>query len=189
MTHLPVQWKPPAKEYFHVSEAEAAAIWTACLKPQHRLFTKVLWFTGLRINEVLAIQYKNVMNGPDGYCLVITRLKKGEHTHAERLPVSPELGQALRDFAIASKLQPTDKLFQGHENTFRYQLRMAAKRAGLENWRNIHPHAFRHGFVYHKVRQGVHPLVLTKLIGHSNLGTTQIYYQPQESDLREAMER
>jgi site-specific recombinase XerD len=82
-----------------------------------------------------------------------------------------------------------DKLFPGHENTYRYELRMAAKRAGLENWHNIHPHTFRHGFVYYKVSQGVHPLVLTKLIGHSNLGTTQIYYQPQESDLREAMER
>jgi integrase len=116
MTYLPVQWKPPAKEYFHVSEAEATAIWTACLKPQYRLFTKVLWFTGLRINETLAIQYKNVMNGPDGYCLVVTRLKKGEHTHPERLPVSAELGQALKDFSIASKLQATDKLFPGHEN-------------------------------------------------------------------------
>jgi len=105
MTYLPVQWKPPVKEYFHVSEAEATAIWMACLKPQYRLFTKMLWFTGLRINEVLAIRFKNVLCGPDGYCLVVTRLKKGQHTHPERLPVSAELGQALRDFAIASKLR------------------------------------------------------------------------------------
>jgi integrase len=188
MSYIPTIWKPPPKEYPHVSEAEAKAIWTACLKPEYRLFTKVLWFTGLRINEVLAIQCKNVMNGPDGYCLVVTRLKKGENTHPERLPISRELGEALRDFAIASKLQQSNRVFTGHENTYRYELRQAAKRAGLENWRNIHPHLFRHGFVYHKVSQGVHPLVLTRLVGHSNLGTTQIYYQPQEQDLRKAME-
>ena len=122
MTYLPVPWKPLAKEYFHVSEAEATAIWTACLKPQYRLFTKMLWFTGLRINEVLAIRFKNVLCGPDGYCLVVTRLKKGKRTHPERLPVSAELGQALKDFSIASKLQSVDKLFPGHENTYRYEL-------------------------------------------------------------------
>jgi integrase len=161
----------------------------ACKRPQFRNFIKTAWYTGLRINEILALKAKDVIEGIDGFSLNITRLKKGKNTHNERLPLPREFGQLLHDYTIAARLEPTDKVFPGHQNTYRYQLRMAAKRAGLNNWQSIHPHCFRHGFVYAKVKAGVHPLVLTKLVGHSNLGTTQIYYQPQESDLREAMER
>jgi len=181
-------WKPQTKVFSHFSDMEAAAIIDKANGPKYRFFFMTLRGTGLRIGEVLAIKVKDLIDGMDGYTLIITREKKGEHTKSERLPIAQELGRTLKDYYQAAKLQPNDLLFAGHGNSYRYALRMAAKAAGLQDWQHAHPHQFRHSFVYGKVAQGVHPLILTKLVGHSSLAVTQQYYQPQESDLRKAME-
>jgi integrase/recombinase XerC len=182
-------WKPKPKVYEHVSQSEALSIIDKCSGgPKYRNCFKALWYTGLRINEVLAIRVKDVIDSMDGPILIITREKKGDNTHTERLPIPAELGRTLKDYYQAARLQPNDKLFPGHDNSYRYQLRQAAKDAGIDYWQHIHPHMFRHGFIYYQVSKGTHPLVLTQLVGHSSLAVTQGYYQPQESDLRKAME-
>ena len=181
-------WKPQTKVFSHFSDTEAAAIIDKADGPKYRYFFMTLLGTGLRIGEVLHIRVKELIDGMDGFTLIITREKKGEHIHSERLPIAQELGRTLKDYCDAAKLQPNDYIFPGHSNSYRYALRMAAKAAGLQDWQHAHPHQFRHSFVYSKVSQGVHPLVLTRLVGHSSLQVTQQYYQPQESDLRKAME-
>lgn len=181
-------WKPQTKVFSHFNDMEAAAIIEKADGPKYRYFFMTLLGTGLRIGEVLHIRVKDLIDGMDGFTLIITREKKGEHTKSERLPIAAELGRTLKDYSLAARLQPNDLLFPGHSNSFRYALRMAAKAAGLQDWQHVHPHQFRHSFTYSKVAQGVHPLVLTKLLGHSSLAVTQVYYQPSESDLRKAME-
>lgn len=186
MTYLPAI--RPGIEHPHVTENEAGLIITAARNPRIRLFIETIWLTGLRINEVLALKAKNLQLSPDGYVLVVVRLKKRTQKQ-ERLPIAESFGQRLRDYVIAAKIQHGDPIFPGHENAYRYQVRQCAKRAGLPNWQTIHPHSFRHGFVYQAVRDGIHPLVLTKLVGHSSLNITLGYYTPTEADLRQAMER
>jgi integrase len=188
MSYLPTIWKPQQKVFSHFSQAEAAAIIDKASGPKFRYFFMTLNGTGLRIGEVLAIKVKDVIDQLDGYSLVITREKKGKNTKTERLPIATALGRTLKDYAKTARLQPNDLLFSGHGNSYRYQLKMAAKAAGLEDWQHTHCHQFRHSFIYKKVSEGTHPLILTALVGHSSLQVTQAYYMPQESDLRKAME-
>ncbi|MBA7572046.1 Tyrosine recombinase XerC [subsurface metagenome] len=187
MTYLPALPGPKIKEYSHVTGVEAQLIWAEAKSPRVRCFIKVLWFTGLRISEVLRLAAKDLRRNGLDYSLNIIRSKKAK-AMPELLPIPRELGQALDDYIQTADLKPSAKLFPGHENTYRYQVRLCAKRAGLENWQKIHPHSFRHGFVYDKAQKGVHPYVLSKLIGHSSLGITLQYYQPTEADLRQAIE-
>ena len=187
MTYLPALSGQTIKEYPHVTENEAQEIWLEARTPRVRCFIKTLWFTGLRISEVLRLQAKDVRRTGLDYSLYITRSKKAKAT-PELLPVPRELGQALDDYIQAADLKPSAKLFPGHENAYRYQVRECARRAGIENWQQVHPHSFRHGFVYDKAQKGVHPYVLSKLTGHSSLGITLQYYQPTEADLRQAIE-
>ena len=42
---------------------------------------------------------------------------------------------------------------------------------------------------HQKVLEKVHPMVLSKLVGHSSLNTTMQYYQPTREDLRKATEK
>jgi integrase/recombinase XerC len=181
-------WKPQAKVFSHFSDAEAAAIIDKADGPKYRYFFMTLLGTGLRIGEVLHIRVKDLIDGMDGFTLIITREKKGAGVKPERLPIAQELGKRLKDYCHAAKLQPNDLIFDGHPNSYRYALRMAAKAAGLSDWQHVHPHQFRHSFIYSKVSQGIHPLILTRLVGHSSLQVTQQYYAPTENDLRKAME-
>lgn len=188
MTYLPALAGTQIKEYPHVTEREAQLIWTEAKQPRIRCFVKTLWFTGLRISEVLRLQAKDVRRIGIDWSLNITRSKKRK-AQPELLPVPRELGQALDDYIQGADMKPSALLFPGHENSYRYEVRICAKRAGIENWQKIHPHSFRHGFVYDKAGKGIHPYVLSKMCGHSSLGITLQYYQPSERDMREAMER
>ena len=193
-SYLPI---PATKEFPRISEVQAQAIWLEAKQPHVRLFFKVLWFTGLRINEVLVLKTSNLR--PSGYewNLLVQRLKKWEigrdgkrrRQQAKEMPIARHLAAELHDYITNAKLKLSDKLFPGHENTYRYQLKQCARRAGIENWQEMHPHLFRHGFAYHRVRQRVHPFVLRNLLGHEMLSTTMGYYTPTEEDLREAVER
>jgi len=172
----------------HVTEAEAEMIWSAAKTARTRLFIKALWYTGLRISEVLKLRARDLVFVGMDYNLSVTRAKKKKAKN-EELPLPKNFGSELYNYIRDNKLDPANKLFPGHENAYRYQVRECAKRARLNNWQTIHPHMFRHGFVYHKAQQGIHPYVVSKLCGHSSLGITMAYYQPSQSDLREAMEK
>lgn len=187
MIYLPALPGTQIKEYPHVSEVEAQLIWTEAKKPRVRCFVKVLWFTGLRISEVLRLTARDVRRTGLHYSLNIIRSKKRK-AQPELLPIPRELGQALDDYIQVVDLKPSAYLFPGHENSYRYEVRICAKRAGIENWQKIHPHSFRHGRVYDLASKGTHPYTLSKLMGHSSLGITLQYYQPTEADLRAAIE-
>lgn len=174
------------KDYPHVTEAEAEAIWLEA-RTRVRVFVKVLWFTGLRLNEVLKLKARDLSREGLDFSLTVTRSKKRK-PKPEQLPIPRQLGLDLDDYIEAADIKPSAKLFPGHENSYRYQLKQCARRAGLPNWPEIHPHSFRHGFIYHKASQGVHPFLLSWLSGHSSPQVTFGYYRPSLDDMRRAME-
>ena len=174
------------KEHPHISREQAELIWSAAKSLESMCFIKSLWFTGLRIAEVLKWDVRDFRQYDGNFTVNIVRLKK--RTKAiETLPLPYGLGDALNTYIVSAKLKPSDKFFPHHENTYRYELKAAAKKAGLENWQKIHPHLFRHGFVYDKVKKGLNPFLVSKLVGHQNLGITLTYYQPTAEDVRQAM--
>jgi integrase len=188
MTYLPALPGTTIRTYPHVDEAEAQLIWTEAKSPRVRCFVKCLWFTGLRISEVLRLQAKDLGRVGLNYDLAVVRSKKHK-AELERLPIPRELGQSLDDYIQSADLKPSARLFPGHDNSYRYQIRLCAKRSGIREWAKIHPHSFRHGRVYDLAQKGTHPYVLSKLMGHSSLGITLAYYQPTEADLRAAIEK
>lgn len=54
--------------------------------------------------------------------------------------------------------------------------------------RNIHPHVLRHTFATRLMRV-TETRVVQKLLGHKNLGSTQIYTHPNSQDLSEAISK
>ena len=54
--------------------------------------------------------------------------------------------------------------------------------------REISPHQFRHGRAYHLVAKGVHPLLVSRALGHASLSSALSYYHPTEDDLRKALD-
>ena len=67
-----------------------------------------------------------------------------------------------------------------------YTIRKIGKRAGVEN---VHPHRFRRTGATMALRSGMPLITVSKLLGHENIGTTQIYLDISDKELADAHER
>ena len=70
----------------------------------------------------------------------------------------------------------------------RYWLVEACERAGIAR-RKAFPHALRHSFATHLLRQGVDLMSIKELMRHSSLSTTEIYLHLDPERLRYAVDR
>jgi integrase/recombinase XerD len=50
----------------------------------------------------------------------------------------------------------------------------------------LHPHLFRHTFASNAVNAGMDVLVIQKLLGHEDVGTTQIYAELNQENVKQA---
>ena len=65
-------------------------------------------------------------------------------------------------------------------------IRRIGKRAGVEN---AHPHRFRRTGATMALRNGMPLITVSKLLGHENIGTTQIYLDISDKELEQAHEK
>lgn len=66
-----------------------------------------------------------------------------------------------------------------------FMVKRYAERAGID--KDITPHTLRHTFATDFIRQGQNVMKLKKILGHSDITTTQIYVTLANKDIEEAM--
>jgi len=151
-------------------------------------------YTGLRVGEAAALRLDDViLNERSGR--VIVRAGKGRKYR--EIPLHKEARKALAAYLAVrpeggDKQHPKDDhFFLGQRGPLRergMQMRLAAlgEAAGVE----VTPHMLRHTFATRMLREADVDLVMVStLLGHSDVTTTAIYTQPNEADLAEAVER
>ena len=142
-----------------------------------RAMLETMYASGLRVSELLALERKNV-NLKKAIIVVF-----GKGAKERRVP--------LGDFAIEYIKKYIDEvrwknpgndskyLFLNRYGTpisrqyFFKQIKKYAFEAGIET--SISPHTLRHCFATHLLENGAQLRAVQEMLGHANVGTTQIY--------------
>jgi integrase/recombinase XerD len=148
------------------------------------LLLELLYATGLRASELVSLP---VLRLTPGHIPSFTVQGKGGHERFVFL--TPSAVHALeRYMPVRLTFAPTGKsayLFPsyGHQGYItRQRLGQILKEAALSCAMDptaISPHTLRHAFASHLLHRGVDLVTLKQLLGHQDIGTTQIYTHVQ----------
>ncbi|WP_404402580.1 site-specific tyrosine recombinase XerD [Idiomarina seosinensis] len=144
-----------------------------------RAMLELLYATGLRVTELIRLQYDQVSLSQG----LVRIIGKGDK---ERLvPLGQEALDWLQRYlqhgrpALSNKQSPWIFITQRGtlltRQAFWYRIKHYAVQAGIRS--HLSPHTLRHAFATHLLNHGADLRVLQMLLGHSDLSTTQIYTQ------------
>lgn len=170
-----IDYEDTKKEFLTLDELKILCN-TPCEYPVLRKASIFSCFTGLRLGDVLALEWKDITPASDGgYCMRI-RTQKTE-TEAT-LPISDE---ALEYCGERSE----GKVFKRFERSLsQHPLRRWIKQSGIK--KNITFHCFRHTFATLQIAMGTDIFTVSKMMTHKNVSTTQIYAQLVNEKKRES---
>ncbi|MEE3002429.1 MAG: tyrosine recombinase [Planctomycetota bacterium] len=171
---------------------EAADPTSGRLWQRDRALLELMYAAGLRASEVAGL----LLAGYDERIGILRVLGKGER---ERLvPVGEPAQRAVRVYL--EELRPTLSRFDDARDAGRILLsntgrplervavwqivRRLADRAGMPD---VHPHMLRHSFATHMLTGGADLRVVQELLGHADIGTTQIYTHVDQARLRDVV--
>lgn len=148
---------------------------------------ELLYGTGMRVSELMHLRLTDV-NLNMGYLICRDGLKE------RVVPFGREARKALQDYLKNARAEllagsEPEELFVNcsgkpmSRQGFWKLLKYYASRAGIE--KDITPHTLRHTFAAHLVGNGADLKSVQEMLGHSDISTTQIYVNMQDSNLRE----
>ena len=153
-----------------------------------RAILELMYSCGLRASEVIGLRMED-LDLERGELRV-----RGKGAKERMVPIGEEAIRALEDYlTVRSRFNPrTDHLFLNFRGTplSRKGLWFLVTQIfrGAAGFR-VHPHVLRHSFATHLLDRGADLRAIQELLGHSSLGTTQIYTRVSLKRLRELYDR
>ena len=139
---------------------------------KHKLIIRLMYGCGLRVGEVVSLQKQDFLFDEG---LIHIKMAKGRKDRMVKIPQSLH-----HELIIFSELNPNDKIFfvsdRGGKlttSTIQAIVKNTSSRAKIE--KNVHPHTLMHSFATHLLENGTDIRIIQKLLGHSDIKTTQIY--------------
>ncbi len=151
----------------------------------------LLYGSGLRISEALALKVKDIPAPGRGDTLVVT----GKGNKTRMVPVLLSVLQLIADYFAICPYQraPDAPAFVGTKggrlSPRIIQLTMVSLRGVVGLPHTATPHALRHSFATHLLARGGDLRSIQELLGHASLSTTQIYTAVDVDRLLDAWRR
>ena len=147
---------------------------------KHKLILKLLYGCGLRVSEVISLK-KEDFKFDEG--LIHIKLSKGRKDRFVKIPES--IKKELENYV---SLHNSDIFFESVRSgklttaTIQKIVKNASKKAQIG--KHVHPHTLRHSFATHLLEQGTDLRIIQKLLGHSDIKTTQIYLSVSQQSIK-----
>ena len=172
---VPVVRKPRSIGVEALGKEEIAKLLSAARDLKDLAILSLLFETGLRASELLSLRVRDV-DLSRGEVVV----RSGKYGKERTVFLGP-LSRRVLEKIITGK-RSVDRIINLSYNGLYKRLKSIAKRAGVPPYK-VRPHVLRHSFATEALRSGVSLPVLQKLMGHSDIKTTQIYMHLVKEDL------
>ena len=162
-----------------LSKDEVNSMIEATLNLKHRLVLMFLYYTGIRLNEIVNLKWADVDFQRD-----VIHLKTAKGERERIIFFHDKLKSAIEYFNLKrEELIFTSNLNKEYDKrTIQLIVRNAANKAGIK--KRITPHTLRHSFATHLLEAGADIRNIQKLLGHASLQTTQIYTHVANKDIK-----
>ena len=152
-----------------------------------QVILEILYSTGLRISELLNIKINQVANIKDKLYI------NGKGNKQRLVILNKNALGLLKDWIkimVKNHKNKSSYLFENFHNTnviSRQQIYKDLKKLALKTNTDIEklsPHSIRHSFASHMLNRGADLRSIQKLLGHSDISTTEIYTQVRQNRLK-----
>lgn len=155
---------------------------------RNRAIIETLYSCGLRVSELVDLEISSIY-AAEQYVIV-----RGKGDKERLVPISEN---ALREIALYMEQRAALPIKRGEENILFlnrrghrltrvmifYIIKDLAARAGIR--KTISPHTLRHSFATHLLEGGANLRAIQQMLGHEDIGTTEIYLHVDRSRLRQ----
>ena len=148
----------------------------ALMDPEYRQTAIILIQTGLRISELFNLQWSDI-SLDEARRMCIHNTKNGRRRY---VPMTSAVHSILTERKSYCEPWGVNKM-----RSFEQRFLDARRRSGIEG--RVTVHTLRHTFASRLVQSGVDLYKVSKLLGHTNIKTTQRYAHLADSDLEDAI--
>jgi site-specific recombinase XerD len=159
---------------------------TPCSNPTVKAAFLFGCFTGLRYSDISALTWDKIKDG-------FMEFRQKKTGHPERLPLSKQAKETLNAQKGAPRSERIRQVLP--ENVVFYLPRQSVVDKILKKWgknakieKTLSMHKARHSFATLGLASGIDIYTISKLLGHRNLATTQIYTHVIDEEKKRAVE-
>lgn len=152
--------------------------------PMHRLILDLMWSTGARVSEVLALTPASFQDDGYDFGVILKTLKQGAGRPSKRsLQRSPKRYVPILDRDFQTRIQSYLYMGKFRKDARIFPITRQAVSANLDRLLmhahnppfKISCHTFRHSFAVHLILHGRPLKFVSQLLGHRSVESTEIY--------------
>ena len=139
-----------------------------------RALLELLYSSGLRVSELTNVHWRD-LDLDEGMLRVVS----GKGGKTRLVPVGSRALAALHALRAQDRPRPDDPLLRGRNGrpittgAVRARIKRRAREQGM--WQRVYPHLLRHSCASHLLESSGDLRAVQELLGHADIGTTQIY--------------
>lgn len=155
-----------------LSIGEIQAMFSVCQNLKHRVILSILYSCGLRVSELLNLQWCHIDRSRMLINIIAGKGKKDRQVMLAK-ELIPLLEQYWREYKTKSYILEGQSREKYSSKSVRQVIKQLAEKARIK--KRVYTHLMRHNCFTHMVDKGIDINLIQKLAGHNSPKTTQIY--------------